>query len=71
MDAGARAAGVIFWLVIASGAGYGAWWFWPSGVTDVPLSSLTLGLIGRAGSAAMLGVIALGAIGGALSDAFD
>jgi hypothetical protein len=70
-DTGAKAAGVIFYLGIAGAAGFGAYWIWPEGVTDVPLSRLTLGLLLKVGGSVLLGFIAFGAILGALTDAFD
>lgn len=43
---------------------YGAWWLWPTGITQVPLSSLTLGMIGSALGSIFAPLIAL-AIGAA------
>jgi hypothetical protein len=69
-DAGEKVTAVIFYLAVAAAAAYGAWWLWPSGVTDIPVSSLTLGLLLKVGGAVFLGLVAIGALGGVVS-AFD
>jgi len=54
-----------FLLILAVAAGFGAYWFWPSGIGDVPLSHLTLGMIGSAALSIFCGLVALAFIGGA------
>lgn len=66
-----RATGAIFYLCAAALWSGGAYWLWPDGVTDVPLSSLTLGALLRATGAIVCGFCALFCIGGAISDATD
>ena len=41
---------LLFGLILGGVAAgiYGAWWLWPTGITEVPLSQLTLGMIGSA-----------------------
>jgi hypothetical protein len=48
-----------FFGCIAGGI-YGAWWLWPTGVTEVPLSNLTLAMVGKAAGAVFLPFIGLG-----------
>jgi hypothetical protein len=64
-------AGVIFYLVLAAAWGMGAYWLWPDGVTDIPISRLTLGLLVKAGGAVLMGILAIASIFGAITDAFD
>jgi hypothetical protein len=64
-------AGAIFYLVFATAWAIGAYWLWPDGVTDIPLSALTLGALLRACGAVFMSIAALGCIVGAITDAFD
>ena len=70
-DIGAKIAGVVFYLIFAALWAAGAFWLWPNGVTDIPLSSLTLGGLLRAAGAALMGLIAVICVFGAINDAND
>lgn len=62
-------AGVIFGVVVAA-AGFGAaYWLWPSGVTEIPVSQLTLGQIFRVIGSLFLGLIGVAGVAGAIKDA--
>lgn len=69
--AGVRAAGAIFFLAFAAIWAGGAYWLWPDGVSDIPLSGLTLGSLFRAGAAVVFCLLSIGCIIGAIRDAFD
>ena len=55
-------------LVAAIAAGL-AYWVWPDGVTDKPLSSLTRDELLRAAAVGILGLAGIGAVFGAIRDA--
>ena len=67
----AKVAGVVFRLVLAVAWGTGAYWLWPDGVTDIPISKLTLGLLLKAGGAVVCGLLAIVATFGAITGGFD
>lgn len=69
-EASARAAGAIFYLVVAAAWAFGAYWSWPDGVRDISMASLTLSLLLKAAGAVVMGCLALLAIFEAGRDAF-
>lgn len=40
--------GMMWFFGCIAGGIYGAWWLWPTGITDIPLSNLTLAIMGKA-----------------------
>ena len=45
---------------IACGGVYGALWVWPDGITNTPLSALTLGMLFRAAASIAIGILSYG-----------
>ena len=57
--------GKTLWLALAGGSAVGAWWFWPGAIGEVPLSGITLGMIGSVFLALLCVVAALAFLGAA------
>lgn len=55
--------GLLFVSAIVAVVGYyGVTWLWPIGITDMPLASLTLGLLSRAAGACLVAFVAGGVV---------
>ena len=60
-DKASAFAGLIFSAaMVLAISGAGVFWLWPSGITEIPIAALTLGLIGRALGAGVPAFVTLG-----------
>jgi len=49
-------------LAVLGGGFFIAYWVWPSGITDMPLAQLTLGMIGSAFGSVVIVCVAIGIV---------